>query len=339
MGNGLSMCGTERCAIILKPKLRLIVSLLLSGLLVINTGCKREAEKEAAASTAKVEVIKAVEAFGFVKARDYKDINLDFPAQIVKVPVKDGQNVSLGEPLIHLNINDFQTMIKDRENELNVARFELLKLKKNLNDARDAYDKTRRQLDDKEKLFQEGAISQKELDDFKDLVKEKEKAVTDINLSLEQGSGVNGIEVQSEKVSVLEYDLMRMKNKLNQSFLKGNIIVSDYSKAVVYEISCAAGYTVGVGENQQKLLSIMNLDSLYILADVAEEFIKDVKLGKAATIIPLADNSRKFHGKVIRIADMAVQKNGDTNITVEISIDKQDGFLRPNFNVDVEIDK
>lgn len=339
MGTGLSMYGTERYGMIVKLNLRLIFIILLSSLLVINISCKRKAEKEAAASTVKVEVPKIIEAFGVVKARDYKDINLDFPAQIVEVPVKDGQNVSLGEPLIHLNINDFQTMIKNKENELNVARFELMKLKKNLKYAQNAYDKTRRQLSDKEKLFQEGVISQNELDDFKDLVKEKEKAVTDISLSLEQNSRVNGIEVQSEKVSVLEYDLIRMKNKLNQSFLKGSVIVSDYSKAVVYEISCAAGYTVGVGENQQKLLSIMNLDSLYVLADVAEEFIKDIKLGKMATIIPVADNSRKYHGKVTRIADMAVQKNGDTNITVEISINKQDVFLRPNFNVDVEIEK
>lgn len=312
---------------------------MLCGLVALNSGCKREAEKETAAAIVKAEVSKIVEAFGVVKARDYKDINLDFLAQIVEVPVKDGQNVSLGEPLIYLNINDYQAMIKNKENELNLARYELQKVKLNLEDAEAAYSKAMRQLADKEKLYQEGLISEKELDDFRDFVKEKEKEVTNINPSLEQVPEVNGIDVQAEKVSVLEYDLRRMKNKLNQSFLKGNVIVSDYPKAVVYDISCAAGYTVGVGENQQKLLSIMNLDSLYILADVAEEFIKDVKLGKKATIIPVADNSRRYYGKVIRIADMAFQKNGETNVTVEISIDQPDGFLRPNFNVDVEIEK
>ena len=339
MAIGSFRCGTERYGMEMKLNLRIIAVFMLCGLLAINSGCKREAEKEPAASIVKAEAPKIVEAFGVVKARDYKDINLDFLAQIVEVPVKDGQNVSLGEPLIHLNTNDYQAMIKNKENELNLARFELLKMKKNLQDANAAYNKAMRQLADKENLYQEGVISEKELDDFRDFVKEKEKVVTNINPSLEQVLGVNGIDVQAERVSVLEYDLRRMKNKLNQSFLKGNVIVSDYSKAVVYEISCAAGYTVGVGENQQKLLSIMNLDSLYILADVAEEFIKDVKLGKKATIIPVADNSRKYYGKVIRIADMAIQKSGETNVTVEISIDQPDGFLRPNFNVDVELEK
>ncbi len=339
MAIGSFMYGTERYGMKMKLNLRIILVLMLCGLVVLNGGCKREVEKEPTASVVQAEAPKTVEAFGVVKARDYKDINLDFLAQIVSVPVKDGQNVTLSEPLIHLNIDDYQAMIKNKENELNLARFELLKMKKNLQDVSDAYDKARRQLAGKENLYKEGVISEKELDDFRDFVKEREKAVTDIQVFLEQGHGINGINVQAERVSVLEYDLKRMKNKLNQSFLKGNAIVSDYSKAVVYEISCAAGYTVGVGENQQKLLSIMNLDSLYVLADVAEEFIKDVKLGKKATIIPVADNSRKYKGKVIRIADMAFQKNGETNITVEISIDQPDGFLRPNFNVDVEIEK
>ncbi len=323
-----------------KRALKLLAIIFIIGLIFCNAGCKRQIKKAVVEAAPKEEVKQVVEAFGIVKARDYKDINLDFLAQIQKVPVKDGQHVKLDEPLIHLNINDYQAMIKSKENELNRARFELYRMEKDLRDSQDAYNKAKRQLEDKESLFLDGAISQKDLDDFRDFVKEKEKAVTDIQGSLGRSSGFSSIDVQREKVSVLEYDLKRMKDKLNQSFLKGNIIVSDYKNAVVYDISCAAGYTVGTaGETQQKLLSIMNLDSLYISADVAEEFIKDVKTGASVSIIPIADNSRRYTGKILRIADMAVKQNGETNIAVEISLDNPDGFLRPNFNVDVEIEK
>jgi HlyD family secretion protein len=324
-----------------KKVLKFIGIFILLAVLVANAGCKKQIKKTTTAKT--VSIKQVVEAFGIVKARDYKDINLDFPAQIQKVPVKNGQNVKLSEPLIYLNINNFQALIKSKENELNLARFELLKMEKSLHDAQEVYDRAKRQLTDKEQLLQQGAISQKEVDDFRDLVKEKEKAVTDIKLSLAQSDGVTGIGVQSERVAVLEYDLKRMKDKLNQSFLQGNVIVSDYPNAVVYDINCAAGYSVsGIdnsGSAQQKLLSIMNLNSLYISADVAEEFIKDVRIGANVTILPVADNTRKYQGKVIRIADMAVKQNGETNVAVEISLDNLDGFLRPNFNVDVEIAK
>lgn len=340
------MSGMERCGKIMWKKqfkawLRQFGLILLILLMTFGTGCKREDKKTTAkeGTKPKVEVKQVVEAYGLIKARDYKDINLDFPAQIVKVPVKNGQNVKKGETLIQLNIGDFLAMIKNKENELNLSRFELKKLQKNLQDAEEAYQKSKRQLTDKENLYKEGVISQKELDDFKDIVKEKEKVITDIQLGLKDLHGVTSIEVQAEKVAVLEYDLQRMKDKLNQSFLIGNTIVSDYTNAVVYDINCAAGYSVGVGEREQKLLSIMNLNDLYVTADVAEEFIKDVKIGALVTIIPVADNTRKYRGKVTRIADMAVKENGETNIAVEISIDNPDSFLRPNFNVDVEIAK
>jgi HlyD family secretion protein len=325
-----------------KRVLKFIGIFILIGVLVTSAGCKKQIKKTTTAKS--IEIKQVVEAFGIVKSRDYKDINLDFPAQIQKVPVKNGQNVKLGEPLINLNTNNFQALIKNKENELNMARFELLRMNKNLQDAQEVYERAQRQLADKEHLLQQGALSQKEVDDFRDQVKEKEKAVTDIKLSLGQSTGItSSIGVQSEKVAVLEYDLQRMKDKLNQSFLQGNIIVSDYSNAVVYDINCAAGYSVSgtdiSGSAQQKLLSIMNLNSLYISADVAEEFIKDVRIGSLVTILPVADNSRKYQGKVIRIADMAVKQNGETNVAVEISLDNPDGFLRPNFNVDVEIAK
>jgi HlyD family secretion protein len=333
----------ERCGkLVVKKAVNLVIVAVIITVFITSTGCKRQISKTVAA--AKPEPVKqVVEAFGIVKARDYKDINLDFPAQIQKVPVKNGQHVIMGEPLIYLNINNFLAMIKNKENELNSARFELLKTRKNLADAEEIYDRAKSRLADKEQLFQKGVISKQELDDFRDQVKVKEKVVTDIKLSFGQSAEVTNIGVQSEKVSVLEYDLNRMKDKLNQSFLQGNIIVSDYSNAVVYDVNCAAGYSVGTsdeyGNAQQKLLSIMDLGSLYISAAVAEEFIKDVRIGAAVTILPVADNTRKYHGEIIRIADMAVKENGETNVAVEISLDNPDGFLRPNFNVDVEIAK
>jgi HlyD family secretion protein len=313
---------------------------LLILALVSSAGCKRQVAKKAAAQPRKTVAVKqTVEAFGIIKARDYKDINLDFPAQITKVPVKDGRHVKLGEPLIYLNINDFMGTIKNKENELNLARFELQKQEKNLRDAQTVYERAKRQLADKEQLFHEGLIARQEVDDYRDVVLAKEKEVTDIKLSLNRSSAVNGIDVGKEKVTVLEYDLNRMRNKLNQSFLKGNVIVSDFSDGVIYDLACAAGYSVGTGEKQQKLLSIMNLNSLYVSADVTEEFVKDVKVGAAVTIIPVADNKRKYRGKVVRISDIAIKQNGETNVAVEISLDNPDGFLKPNFNVDVEIAK
>jgi HlyD family secretion protein len=319
-----------------------IIGLVIIGSLICGAGCKKQvAQKSAAPPRKQVAVKRTVEAFGVIKAREYKDINLEFPAQITKVPVKDGQHVGRGEALIYLDTSDFEAQLKNKEFELANARYNLLKQQKTLRDAQESYARAKRNLRDKEKLLREGALSSKEVDEYRDVVLEKKKAVTDIRLLTGETVRDNELRVLNEKVKYLEFDLVRMRHKLNQSFLKGNMIVSDFANAVVYDIGCAAGYSVGLGDSstQKKLLSIMNLDSLYIVADVPEDFIKDVKLEKAVTITPVADNKRKYRGKVVRIADMAVKTNGETNVAVEISIENSDGFLRPNFNVDVEIAK
>ena len=70
---------------------------------------------------------------------------------------------------------------------------------------------------------------------------------------------------------------------------------------------------------------------------MAEEFIKDVRLGANVEIVPVADKARLYKGKVISISKKAIEQNGETIIPVEISIENNDSFLLPNFNVDVKI--
>jgi multidrug resistance efflux pump len=81
----------------------------------------------------------------------------------------------------------------------------------------------------------------------------------------------------------------------------------------------------------------MNLDGMVVRANVSEEFIKDVKSGLKVEIIPVADKSKKYNGTVKMIASRAEVQNGETVIPIEISIDDNDGFLMPEYNVDVEI--
>lgn len=87
-----------------------------------------------------------------------------------------------------------------------------------------------------------------------------------------------------------------------------------------------------------KAFTIVNLDSLLIEANVVEEFIRDVDLGSRVKIVPIADRTKEYTGKVIFISQIAFNNNGETVIPVRISIDNLDSFLLPNYNVDVFID-
>ena len=54
-------------------------------------------------------------------------------------------------------------------------------------------------------------------------------------------------------------------------------------------------------------------------------------------IVPVADSSKAYHGRVVRISNIAHDRNGETIIPVEITIEDYDEFLKPKYNVDVKI--
>lgn len=136
------------------------------------------------------------------------------------------------------------------------------------------------------------------------------------------------------ETSLLESELKVLDKKPQKPYINGSDVVSDVKNGIVYDI----GYVQGdVASPQKKLLSILDLDSLEILANIPEEFYKDIKVGSAASITPVADKSRKYRGKVTYISGKAINSNGETQIPVRISIEDPDGFLHPGFNVDVSI--
>jgi multidrug resistance efflux pump len=144
----------------------------------------------------------------------------------------------------------------------------------------------------------------------------------------------DNVSIQRERAVALEREIADMKGKLNKAFMKGEEIIADVENGVVFDL----GYIEGdIVSPSQKVLSIMNLDGMIVRANVSEEFIKDVEIGQKVEIIPVADKLKKYNGTVKMISSRAEVQNGETVIPVEIAIDNNDGFLMPEYNVDVEI--
>ena len=143
-------------------------------------------------------------------------------------------------------------------------------------------------------------------------------------------------QILSQKLTTLESVIRQLNEKLNKSYIKDDKIISDYKNGLVQEIGKIAGDAIQPGV---KILNLVNMDSLIVVADVSEDFIKDVKVGAAVDIFPLSDATKQYKGHVLKISDAGVEKNGETVIQTEISIDNPDEFTRPNFNVDVKIAK
>lgn len=313
---------------------------------------------------------KVIEAFGIVKSEQSKDVIIDFPAVVLDVPAKEGQLVSLNEPIITLDLSKYQSQILNEKIELNIANIEeknavaslkglrlddkasaIEKLKNDLDFAKAHYEQAEEDFNNKENLFNEGAISQESYNQYKKITDEAKIKMNDIEYELkiaveandrnieqyqiEKETEMNQADILTQRSTQIEYNVAAMENKLNKPFIIGNQIVSEYANAAVYDIK----YTPGnLTDAELKAFTIVNLDSLIVEANVPEEFIKDVKEGQTVKIVPVADRTKEYEGIVEDLSGMAFSINGETVVPVRISINTTDSFLLPNYNVDVYID-
>lgn len=340
-----------------------IAVIILALVMILSVSACSKPNKEATAEAPPPVKKNTVEAFGVVKATDIHNVNIGFTATVSSVTAREGQKIKKGDVLMTLDIADYMTQINAKQHELNAVRLEIKKLQSKMieadasksndpdvrklaNDlkyAKQLYDSTIKEHADKQELYQSGAISKYELDEFMKLVDSRKKAAVDLEYSLEIAMHDkqlgnkelnNNISIQQEKASALDKEIAAMKEKLDNSYMKGEEIISDVENGVVYDIGYIGGDLVSP---TQKALSIINLDGMIVRANVSEEFVKDVKPGLKVEIIPVADKSKKYNGTVKMVASRAEVQNGETVIPVEISIDDNDGFLMPEYNVDVEI--
>lgn len=345
-----------------KIKKLAIITLVLS--MVLSTAaCGKPAEQEAVPVAAAPEKQNIVEAFGVIKAADIHNINLGFTAAVAEVAVREGQKVHKDEVLMTLDIKDYMTQINAKQHDLNALKLEIkklqnkmieldaskskdpdvLKLTNDMKYAEKSYQSALKEQGNKEALYQTGAISKYELDEYAKVVETHKKTIDDLNYNLDitmhskqigNKELLDSIGIQQERAAAIEREIAAMKEKLSQSYIKGEQIVADIENGVVFDLSYVSGDIVNPA---QKALSILNLDDMVVRANVSEEFIKDVKSGAMVKIIPIADKTKEYTGTVKMIASRAEVQNGETVVPIEITIDNNDGFLLPEYNVDVEI--
>lgn len=313
---------------------------------------------------------KVVEAFGVIKAEEYMDVIIDFPSAVSEVLVSEGQHIALNEPILTLDLLQYESQLSDKESELSIAELEYEQIIKGisnmtLEDKENEINKLRNDLEfseklclqsieefnSKEKLYSEGAVSQEAYNLSKLNLDESRKNAENLKYELSQAteslerekeqllfkkeSERGKASVQTERIQQIKNNIDTLKSKLNKPYIIENQIVSQYENAAVYDIKYAAGHITDVST---KAFSIANLDSLIIEADVVEEFVKDIHSGAKVKIVPVADRSREYEGSVKYISKMAFSNNGETIVPIRISINDIDSFLLPNYNVDVYID-
>ncbi|HOE57266.1 MAG TPA: efflux RND transporter periplasmic adaptor subunit [Bacillota bacterium] len=336
--------------------------------IILLAGCAKKDIEDAMAQQEQEQLNaparQTVQAFGVVKTKQVKGIMPDLPASIEKIHVQEGQKVKKGDILITLSLKEIEEQIKDKENSLKIAGLELQKLledvgtrnnenidsepdviqaKNNLEKIQIEYEKLEKDLKNKEAMLQSGAIAQNELDDSRIVLEQKQKEIENEKIRLEDlknklrvinNKNALDIKIREQSIASLKLQLQTLKDKIVGSGIIGNKIVCDISNGVIEKINNSAGDRLNA---EKQIMSILDLDTLIVQANVAEDFIKDIKAGSKAIVNPLADPDKEYEGTVSRISNMAVLENGETVVPVEITITNADDSLMPNFNTNIKI--
>jgi multidrug resistance efflux pump len=163
------------------------------------------------------------------------------------------------------------------------------------------------------------------------LKKEADISKDQSDLSEEQ---MEVFQAQEDKLMVQEENLSLWKEKLETDNIKQNKVVADLENGLVYNIVNENGTMVYAGS---RLMSIADLDSIMINANIDQQFIGWVEIGAVADIIPEYDKTVVYKGKVSFKSSKAFLNNGETVVPVEITLDDAKEGLIIDSDVQVKI--
>jgi multidrug resistance efflux pump len=331
-----------------------------------------------------------------------EDISIDFPSFVTKVEVQEGEKVTLNQPLVTLDLAEYNRNVEKLKQQLAVnqaalptakqdisalqaditqlqnqisrktkeynddTNADIVQLQNSLNLAQTQLASAKTDLQNYRTLYEAGAVSQATLNQYKDVVDQRQKAVDDIqsnlrktkttlkdeldqlNVSLKskqaqlsqlQTANTANVTKQQVSVSSAQADLDAMTAKTAKTYVKGTQIVSDIKNGIVQNIVVSETAHLGMQGAPTKVLQIIDADSIIISAEVDEEFIGSVQVGKNVRIVPTAAPDISLNGTVTQIPDLAVEKNGRRVIRVIIKPHDPTYMLKPGYTADVYIKK
>lgn len=103
------------------------------------------------------------------------------------------------------------------------------------------------------------------------------------------------------------------------------------------EIGSPVSSILNLGANATLVMTLGDIDQVFVRGRVDEADIGDVRLGQPARIRVETFRDKTFNGKVTQIAPMGVEKDNVTNFEVRVSIDNPGRQLKANMTANAEI--
>jgi len=194
-------------------------------------------------------------------------------------------------------------------------------------------DFARRALARAQKLFADRLIAQSQLDDAQSAVAQAEnrQRAAKAQLLVARSRLAEATAAVAQARAAVQRAEEELANATIKAPIRGTVLTRDV------EIGSAVSSILNLGANATLVMTVGDIERVYVKGKVDEADIGHVRLGMPATITTETFRDRKFTGQVTRISPIGVEKDNVTTFAVEVSIANATGELRPNMTANAEI--
>jgi len=319
------------------------VMLIILAMVVVLNGCSAADQKDKQTST-NVQASKPVFVMaGIIDANERAQITTKIPAKIVSISVDVGSAVKKGDTVITLDTKDIEAQVAQAQAAVNTAQANLTKIQSGarpeqiaqaqalLDSAKTSYTNAKNNFDRNQQLFAAGALSQAQLETAQtqlSVAQAQSNSAQDQLDMLTKGETKETINVSQAQVKQAQVALDLAKTQLAYG-----TIVSPVSGTV-------SAKNINVGELASPgvaLLSVVNVDSLYINASLPAGLIGSVKVGQEIVVKVSEIPDKEFPGE-ISVVDPVIDSRS-RSVLVKIKINNPDPLLKPGMLAEIGLKK
>lgn len=259
--------------------------------------------------------------------------------------IKDGEEVKVGDTLIHFDPSDVRKGIIEAEGRLEISIAELEKMKaqheSDLEELKADYEVTR--------IAQEISKINLEAAGYESEIKKKEIQLNldkaDISLDRAKEQIDSRIKIQKEEVRQKNLSIEQDRSRLNEAHetLRKLSVVTQSPGIAIISRNWSSGNKFQIGDQcwaGMPIISLPDLSALKATVNINEVDIAKISKGLKVEIKPDAFSDSIFTGTVNSVANLAINKEGSNKIKVfpvQIYLDRTNKNLLPGITVSCRI--
>ncbi|WP_066504549.1 efflux RND transporter periplasmic adaptor subunit [Abyssisolibacter fermentans] len=310
-----------------------ILSLLIIATILLS-GCSNNKEQSIKEKIIPVNVVQikeeshinSIDYVGILEAKETKKYSFKTGGKISNIYVEEGKKIKNGTKIAELDKQDLNFQLKASKAQMEAAKAQydkavngaseeaINKARLNVENAQKAYDYTLKVYNDLTKLFEQGAISKKQLDDAKLKLDSSEIQFKQSEEILSETE--NGSREEDKKIALSQYEAAKIQYEANKNLLDDAVLVSDIDGYIVSVLN-RSGEIVGAGYP----IAIVSTDNAVVNVGLTQKDVKKLKISSQAIIT--ADDT-EFNGEVINIDKIPDSKSRTYNVEISLKEDLDD---------------